>query len=886
MKDSFSLKQEKRHIGPDKNETKEMLSVVKYSTIESFIDDVIPTQIRNSEEKLQKQLSILGGGLPEHEALEELKQIASKNVKTHDYIGKGYHPTVVPSVILRNILENPAWYTSYTPYQAEISQGRMESLFNFQTLIVELTGMSLSNASLLDEATSAAEALFLAHNIHNKKRPKFFLEENTFDFIKSLIYTKAKYLDITVVEGSVSDLKKQDLTQFSGVLVQNPNSNGNYVDYTEINKQLKQNNVVSTVACDIASLLIFKSPAEMGFDIAVGSAQRFGVPMMNGGPHAGFFAVREEYKRKIPGRVIGQSKDSHGNPAFRLSMQTREQHIRREKATSNICTAQALLANTSTFYAIFHGKKGLIRTSERISVYANILADQLKQLGYNISNKKDESDIIFDTIQIKFSSENEAEKLRAFLETKAINVWLNGNKVSVSMNEAVNVKSFKELLLAFASFLNKSTTFCFEKITNHYKLIDILESDDNDKLKQNHFVPATARRSNNFLSQPIFNTLSSETEIMRYMMHLQKKDISLTESMISLGSCTMKMNAATEMIPVTWPELAEKHPFAPKHQLKGYNEMIDELSSLLCTITQFDCASLQPNSGANGEFAGLLAIRRYHDSRGDTHRNVCLIPQSAHGTNPASASVLGMTVVVVSCDDKGNISVEDLRQKAEKHKDKLAALMITYPSTHGVFEVEVKEITQIVHDFGGLVYMDGANMNAQCLLTSPEIIGGDVCHLNLHKTFCIPHGGGGPGVGPILARKFLEPFLPGHFELGHGVQSFATTSAPFGSAGILPIPYLYIKMMGCNLIKSTQMAILGANYLMERLGEHYKILYKGINGKCAHEVILDFRTIKKETGISEEDVAKRLMDYGFHAPTMSFPVPGTMMIEPTESEDK
>jgi glycine dehydrogenase len=720
-----------------------MLKTCKTESLESLIKETVPSNIVLKKESIEDQKKTLGEPISELTALQYLKDIASKNIVNKNYIGGGYNPVIVPPVVLRNVLENPAWYTSYTPYQAEISQGRLESLLNYQTMITEITGLPFSNASLLDEATAAAEAMYLAYNVSNGKKKTFKISENLFPFIKDTIRSRAHYLGINVEEGV--DNISEDVF---GVIVQNPDNNGKVHDYTEFTKKMKEKGIVTIVAADILSMMITKSPGEMGFDIAVGSAQRFGVPMMNGGPHAGFFAVIDEYKRKVPGRVVGVSKDSHGNPALRLALQTREQHIRRDKATSNICTAQALLANMSAFFAIFHGKDGLINIAKRVNLYAIALASQLKTDGYKLINNVDE---IFDTVSINIKESGiNFESLKIF-EEKGINIrFVNDNIISVTINETTNLSDLEDLINIFVSLKKKSYNIENIKFTTELK----------NQLR---------RGNNDFLKQDIFNKYSSETEVLRYIYKLQLKDISLCNSMISLGSCTMKMNATSELIPVTWPEFTEIHPFSNKSQMKGYQQMIDELTDMLRSITTFDAVSLQPNSGANGEYAGLLAIRRYHDSLNQGHRNICLIPSSAHGTNPASAAIAGLKVIVVACDSQGNINVDDLKQKAEQYKDNLSALMVTYPSTHGVFEESIIEICDTIHKYGGQVYMDGANMNAQVLITSPSTIGADVCHLNLHKTFCIPHGGGGPGVGPICVRKHLAPYVPGHFEFNSNI---------------------------------------------------------------------------------------------------------------------
>jgi glycine dehydrogenase len=853
-----------------------MLSEIKCESIDKLTEQTVPRSIWLSEDAKKDQDKHLGNPISDVAALGYLRAVAQKNQIFKSYIGLGYNPVIVPPVVLRNVLENPAWYTSYTPYQAEISQGRLESLLNYQTLITEITGLPFSNASLLDEATSAAEAMYMAFNVTGGKKKDFFISENIFPYIKDTIRARAHYIGINIVEGNHNDQSLFSNNNFFGGMVQNPDNFGKVQDFSAFTAKMKEIEAVSIVAADIMSLLVCKAPGDMGFDVAVGSAQRFGVPMMNGGPHAGFLATRDEYKRKIPGRVIGLSRDKHGNPALRLSMQTREQHIRRDKATSNICTAQALLANMAAFYSIHHGKKGLVHISQRINLFAGYLSDTLSGLGYHLLNKSED---IFDSVFIDLkASKIDRTAIISEFENNKINLRIvNENTVSITLNETTNLSDIEELVRLFSRVIGKSADSF--KICHDERIRNINSS--SVSLRKD-----MRRNLDGVLNQDIFNKYTSEHQLTRYMYFLQMKDISLCNSMISLGSCTMKLNATSEMIPVTWPEFSEIHPFAKRSQLGGYTEMIDELSLMLCKITQFDAVSLQPNSGANGEYAGLLAIRRYFDSIGEGHRNICLIPASAHGTNPASAAVAGLKVVVVSTDKDGNISIDELKKKAEEHGKNLCSLMVTYPSTHGVFEENIKEITGIIHSHGGQVYMDGANMNAQVQITSPATIGADVCHLNLHKTFCIPHGGGGPGVGPICVKAHLKDFLPGHFELQGQKENWALTSAPFGSAGILPISYMYIKMLGSDLRKSTEIAILNANYMMERVKDHFKILYKGFANRCAHEFILDIRDIKKDCGITEEDIAKRLSDYGFHAPTMSFPVPGTLMVEPTESEDK
>ena len=740
----YNIKHEsftKRHIGPNETETQEMLKYLGVNSLDEFIAQTVPKHIMlNGDE--QKRFDSLKGSLSEKTGLEYIETIANQNKLFTNYIGSGYHPTFVPPVVLRNLTENPAWYTSYTPYQSEISQGRLESLLNFQTLISELTGLPFSNASLLDEATSAAEAMYIAINKHNGKRKKFFLANDCFSHIKELIYTRAKYLHIEVVEGSTEDLKKLNDDSFSGVLIQNPSNTGKISDHTDLVSHLKNNGIVSIVAADPLSLMLVKSPAEMGFDICVGSAQRFGVPMMNGGPHAGFMAVTDELKRKMPGRVIGISKDSSGNKAYRLTLQTREQHIKREKATSNICTAQALLANMAVFYAIYNGKEGLTRVAYRVNTFANILHESLASIGYTVINKKDE---IFDTVIIKAS--NTKEILDRFYENKINLRQIDSSHIGISFNDTTTIEDVEILLKIFEDLI-KSKTKEINKHSNSYKTL----------------IRTDLQRSNDFLNQDVFNKFSSETQIMRYLMYLQSKDYSLVHGMIPLGSCTLKLNSAAELIPITWPKFANIHPFCPENQREGYAKLINETITMLAAITQMDDVSLQPNSGANGEYAGILAIRRYQESNGQGHRNLVFIPSSAHGTNPATAAMCGLKPVVILSDKNGNIDVEDFKKKIELHKDNLSCAMITYPSTHGVFEESIKELCDLVHKSGGQVYIDGANMNAQVGITAPGVLGGDVCHLNLHKTFAIPHGGGGPGIGPICVKKHLSPFLPGHIE--------------------------------------------------------------------------------------------------------------------------
>lgn len=851
---------QQRHIGPDEHETAEMLKIIGKPSLEALINDTVPAGIR-LKNKLSEPTP-----QSEYEYLQELKKVAAKNKVFRSYIGQGYYGTITPSVILRNVFENPGWYTQYTPYQAEISQGRLESLLNFQTMIADLTALPLANASLLDEATAAAEAMSMIFHHVNKtdeiKQPKFFVDNNIFPQTKDVIITRAKPIGVEPVFGDYATAKIDE--SYFGAIVQYPADNGSIEDYRHFIDKVHGVNGFVVMATDLLALTLLTPPGELGADVAVGSAQRFGVPMGFGGPHAAFFATKEDFKRGIPGRIIGISIDAGGQRALRMALQTREQHIKREKATSNICTAQALLANMAAMYAVYHGPEGLKKIAQRVAVLTNTLAEELKELGYEQLNGS-----YFDTIKIKVT---DASAVRKIAEAREINFrYFDNQHIGISLDETVLPADILDIVSVFAEAQNKNVatvTFDDENVTGG--------------------VPSSLLRNSEYLTHSVFNVHHSESEMMRYLKYLENKDLSLNTSMISLGSCTMKLNAATELIPVSWPEFSLVHPFVPANQVEGYKQITDELSRFLSEITGFTACSLQPNSGAQGEYAGLLTIREYHLSRGDSHRNVVLIPISAHGTNPASAVLAGMKVVVVKSDEDGHIDVADLKAKAEQYKDTLSALMVTYPSTHGVFEESIKDICQIIHDNGGLVYMDGANMNAQVGLTSPGTIGADVCHLNLHKTFAIPHGGGGPGMGPICVNDKLAPFLPGHISIdkkdGH---AHAVSAAPFGSASILLISYAYIKLLGHEgLRRATEYAILNANYMKARLDKHYKILYLGKNGTCAHEFIVDLRPFKNTTGVEAEDVAKRLMDYGFHAPTMSFPVPGTIMIEPTESEPK
>ncbi|HMJ48660.1 MAG TPA: aminomethyl-transferring glycine dehydrogenase, partial [Ferruginibacter sp.] len=807
-----------------------------------------------------------GGPVSEYEYLRELKEIASMNKVFKSYIGQGYYNTIVPSVILRTVFENPGWYTQYTPYQAEIAQGRLESLLNFQTMVSDLTGLPIANASLLDEGTAAAEAMSMLFNHKNKhadhiSAPKFFVDENIFIQTKDILMTRAVPINVELVTGNYNDAILDE--DFFGAIIQYPNSNGNLEDYRNFIKHAHSVNAQVVMATDLLALTLLTPPGELGADVAIGNSQRLGVPMGFGGPHAAFFATKDEFKRNIPGRIIGISMDAQGNRCLRMALQTREQHIRREKATSNICTAQALLANMAAMYAVYHGSEGLINIAKRICLLAQTLQSELKDLGFENINQ-----YYFDTLRIKVKDPSALKKLAI---ARGINFHYIKEGVIISLDESTSQRDVMDILQVFASLKGKDTAiadFDTESVLNN--------------------IPSSLTRTSEFLSHPVFKEHRSETEMLRYIKSLENKDLSLNTSMISLGSCTMKLNAATQLIPVSWPEFAGIHPFSPADQWKGYQKIISDLEKWLNNITGFTATSLQPNSGAQGEYAGLLSIRAYHKDHGESHRNVILIPISAHGTNPASAVMAGFKVVVTKCDMAGNIDVQDLKINAEKYSKDLAGLMVTYPSTHGVFEESIIEICNIIHDNGGLVYMDGANMNAQVGLTSPGTIGADVCHLNLHKTFAIPHGGGGPGMGPICVNEKLAPYLPGHFSTANKKnESGAVSAAPFGSASILLISYAYIKLLGPDgLKKSTEYAILNANYMKARLEKDYQILYSGKNGTCAHEFIVDLRPFKQSAGIEAEDVAKRLMDYNFHAPTLSFPVAGTIMVEPTESEDK
>ena len=846
-----------RHIGPNAKDTKLMLQTIGVNSLEELISKTIPDSIR-----IKEPLAI-PAAIGEYEYLSDLKIVAAKNKLYKTYIGQGYYGTITPSVILRNIFENPGWYTQYTPYQAEIAQGRLESLLNFQTMVTDLTGLPIANASLLDEATAAAEAMAMIFNQVNKAdnitKPKLFVDANVFPQTIDVLYTRAQPIGIEIVVGDFNTASI-DETYF-GALLQYPNNLGAIEDYRAFNNSIHAAGGHVIMATDLLALTLLTPPGELGADIAVGSAQRFGVPMGFGGPHAAFFATKDEFKRGMPGRLIGVSIDAQGNRALRMALQTREQHIKREKATSNICTAQALLANMSAMYAVYHGPEGLKNIATRVSELTQSLTQAITELGFSTVYNT-----YFDTITVQAN----AATIQPIAEAAGINLrYTNANQISISIDETSSQKDVLDIVYVFAQSKG------FDEATIEF---------DNDLGLTN--IPAFANRQSSYLTHPVFNNHHSESQMMRYIKQLENKDLSLNTSMISLGSCTMKLNAATEMIPVSWPEFGSLHPFIPTNQSLGYQQIIQELNDYLCKITGFTACSLQPNSGAQGEYAGLLTIRAYHQARNEAHRNLVLIPISAHGTNPASAVMAGFKVVVVKCDEAGNIDVADLKAKAIEYKDTLGAFMVTYPSTHGVFEETIKDICATIHENGGLVYMDGANMNAQVGLTSPGMIGADVCHLNLHKTFAIPHGGGGPGMGPICVNDKLAAYLPGHVT-NTATTHHAVSAAEFGSASILLISYAYIKMLGAEGVKlATMYAILNANYMRARLEKYYKILYAGSNGTCAHEFIVDLRPFKQSAGIEAEDVAKRLIDYGFHAPTMSFPVAGTIMIEPTESEDK
>tara|TARA_B100000749_G_scaffold28537_1_gene20089 strand:+ start:84349 stop:87279 length:2931 start_codon:yes stop_codon:yes gene_type:complete len=848
---------ENRHIGPSNKEVQEMLDVLGLSSMDELINQSVPPSIRQPELTLDPALT-------ETELLTRARELAIKNKVFKSYIGQGYYDCVTPNVILRNILENPGWYTAYTPYQSEISQGRMEALLNFQTMVAELTGMEISNASLLDEATAAAEAMVMAFNMNGKKSKsnKFLVDLHVFEQTKEILSTRAEPLGIELVYADLNSVDLSDLDFFAS-FIQYPNSEGQVSDATNWVNQVHAKNGLAIVSTDILSLAMITAPGEWDADIVVGSTQRFGVPMGFGGPHAAFLATRSDYKRNIPGRIIGVSKDARGKNALRLALQTREQHIRRERATSNICTAQVLLAVMAGMYGVYHGPSGLKRIAEKVHGLATDFANALQNLGYSIRHTS-----FFDTVFVELNDKDGRAQLRQHFEAAGINLnFFDTNGIKVSFDEAKTEADLEALVEIFKKWKPQAAGTQLEI-----------------GLSQENY------RKTPCLEHEVFKTYHSETEVLRYITTLEKKDIALNRSMIPLGSCTMKLNATAEMIPVTWPEFGKLHPFVPLDQAQGYLELIKELEQDLVSITGYDSVSLQPNAGSQGEYAGLLVIQKYHASRGDQHRNICLIPQSAHGTNPASAAMAGMKVVVVKCDTEGNIDLDDLKSKAEEHSKNLSALMITYPSTHGVFEQEIREVCDLIHEHGGQVYMDGANLNALVGVAKPGEFGSDVSHLNLHKTFCIPHGGGGPGVGPIGVAKHLSPYLPKHSvvpDCGPEQGIPAVSAAPWGSASILPISWAYCKMMGGEgLRQATHVAILNANYIAERLKDHFPILYRGKNGRVAHECIVDTRPLKSSASVDVNDIAKRLMDYGFHSPTMSWPVPGTLMIEPTESESK
>ncbi|WP_201543764.1 aminomethyl-transferring glycine dehydrogenase [Psychrobacter immobilis] len=845
-----------RHLGSNDAKQADLLSAIGYNDMASFINDTVPEPVR-----LHKELD-LPVAMSEHAALAKLRTMADDITVNKSYIGQGYSPVRMPAVIQRNVLENPGWYTAYTPYQAEIAQGRLEALLNFQQVCIDLTGLELAGASLLDEATAAAEAMAMSKRVSKSKSTQFFVDDRIYPQTLDVINTRAKYFGWEVIVGDFELAKSGD---YFGAIFQYVGQEGDVKDLTDVIAAVKKNKTYVSVVSDIMSLVLLKSPADMGADVALGSTQRFGIPMGFGGPHAAYFAFSDKAKRSAPGRIIGVSKDSQGNTALRMALQTREQHIRREKANSNICTSQVLLANLAGMYAVYHGPNGVKRIATRIHAFATAFANVIREA--NDSNLNVVHDQFFDTVVVDCGSESLATQIFENADNVGYNLWrLGDSKLGVAFSEISDEQDFNVLTQLFVS--------------------------------KSHGLPETASvsldsahlRTDDILSHPVFNSHHTEHEMLRYLKSLEDKDLAMNRSMISLGSCTMKLNATSEMLPITWPEFANVHPFAPRDQVTGYIAMIDSLQEQLKAITGFDEVSMQPNSGASGEYAGLLAIRRYHESLGETDRDVCLIPMSAHGTNPATAMMMGMQVVVVKTDDNGNVDIDDLTAKCEEHSTNLGALMITYPSTHGVFEEGIRHICDLIHKHGGQVYMDGANMNAQVGMMQPADVGADVLHMNLHKTFCIPHGGGGPGMGPIGMKSHLAPFIASHtISPVHNAQNdfSAVSAAPYGSASILPISWMYIAMMGCDgLLKATELALLNANYVAAQLKDHYPVLYTGKNGRVAHECIIDIRPLKEETGISESDIAKRLMDYGFHSPTMSFPVAGTLMIEPTESESK
>ncbi|MEJ5304263.1 MAG: aminomethyl-transferring glycine dehydrogenase [Bacteroidales bacterium] len=854
-----------RHNGPKAGDLSKMLDTIGVKSLDELINQTIPAAIR-----LEKPLN-LGEGMNEYEYVEHLQKLASRNKIYRTYIGMGYYNTILPGVIQRNILENPGWYTSYTPYQAEISQGRLEALLNFQTMVSDLTGMPISNSSLLDEATAAAEAMIMAYNSRSRNKVKanankFFVSKKIFPQTLDLLKTRSAPLGIELVIGCHEEFAGDE--NFFGGIIQYPDGFGQVNDYKAFVEKMHALEGLVVVATDLMSLVLLTPPGEWGADIVVGSSQRFGVPMGYGGPHAAFLATKEEFKRNMPGRIIGISIDAEGKPALRMALQTREQHIKREKATSNICTAQALLAIMAGMYAVYHGPDGLRNIARNINVLTGVLASEVEKYGYRQLNTA-----FFDTLKIELPASTSIDRLRSLALEQKINFrYIDEKTIGISLDETTSLGDVNLILCVLAQAAGR--------VCNEY----ICKPAECEKIET---FPASFKRTSDFLTHPVFNTYHSETSMMRYIKKLENRDLALNRTMIPLGSCTMKLNAAVEMFALSWPEFNALHPFVPADQAEGYHQMINEMDRILSEITGFAKVSFQPNSGANGEYTGLLIIRQYHLNRGEGHRNVCLIPSSAHGTNPASAHMAGMEVVVVKCDENGNIDITDLKAKAEQYKDRLAALMVTYPSTHGVFEEEILEIVDIIHQYGGQVYMDGANMNAQVGLTSPGRIGADVCHLNLHKTFAIPHGGGGPGVGPVGVAAHLVPFLPGHPVVKTGGEQAITpvAAAPFGSPLVLTISYAYLKLMGGQgLTDATRYAILNANYLKDKLEKHYKILYTGKNGRVAHEMILDCNKFMQTANVQVIDIAKRLMDYGFHAPTVAFPVHGTLMVEPTESE--
>ncbi len=856
-----------RHIGPDAESISRMLHELGLDSLERLVENTVPTAIA-----LDKPLN-LPAAMNEDTALAALKQLAGKNQHSRSFIGLGYYDTLTPNVILRNVLENPGWYTAYTPYQPEISQGRLESLLNYQQMVLDLTGMELANASVLDEATAAAEGMALAKRVSkNRGANKFYVDAACFPQTIDVLKTRAACFGFELIIGNFEQV---DCSELFGALFQYPSMLGDFSDLSTATEKLHEHKAMALVAADLMSLALLKPPGEMGADVVLGSTQRFGVPMGYGGPHAAYFATRDDYKRAVPGRIIGVSKDGRGKQAYRMALQTREQHIRREKANSNICTAQVLLANIAGFYAMYHGPEGIKRIASRIHRLTAILAYGLKSQGISLANET-----YFDTLTLEVSEDQAMQIAQRAFDT-SVNLRLDRiashQTIGISLDECTSEDEINTLWRIVLGTDGESLS-----------VSEIDKQIESGQIKS--VIPSGLQRKTPFLTHPVFNRYHSETDMMRYLKKLENKDISLTHSMIALGSCTMKLNAAAEMIPVTWPEFSKPHPFTPISQMQGYQEMISGLEAMLREITGFDAISMQPNSGAQGEYAGLLAIRKYLDAQGEKERNICLIPTSAHGTNPASAQMIGMQVVLVACDEAGNIDLDDLTKKAEEHTETLAALMITYPSTHGVYEEAVKDICQTVHKHGGQVYMDGANLNALVAVAKPAEIGADVSHVNLHKTFCIPHGGGGPGMGPIGVKSHLAPYLANHSLIeieGPNSGNSAVSAAPWGSCGILPISWMYITMMGAEgLLKATQVAILSANYIAAKLAPHFPVLYTGRGGMVAHECIIDMRPLKQASGITEEDVAKRLMDFGFHAPTMSFPVAGTLMIEPTESESK